>query len=122
MSRNSLLELIYELRGCEFESSCSLLSIYLFYKKPTVWSSEVNKVFLEQVKWQNRIIIICFNFLRNKDCVHKISSRNSALYKFHTKIYLESFVSIYHLYHLFGIIYKSIFYNFKHQIKLLVPQ
>ena len=26
---------------------------------------------------------------------------------------MESFVSIYHLYHLFGIIYKSIFYNFK---------
>ena len=58
-------------------------------------------------------MIICFNFLRNKNYVHKISSRNSTLlYKFHIKIYLESFVSIYNLYHLFGIIYKSIFLNF----------
>ena len=31
--------------------------------------------------------------------------------KFYIKIYLESFVSIYHLHHLFEIIYKSIFYN-----------
>ena len=29
----------------------------------------------------------------------------------HIKIYLESFVSIYHLYHLFGIICKNIFYK-----------
>ena len=31
--------------------------------------------------------------------------------KFHIKIYLQSFTSIYHLYHLFAIIYESIFYN-----------
>ena len=31
--------------------------------------------------------------------------------KFHIKIYLQSFVPVYHLCHLFGIIYKSIFYN-----------
>ena len=55
-------------------------------------------------------MIISFNFLRSKHYVDKISSRNSILYKFH-KIYLESFVSIYHLCNLFGIIYKSIFYN-----------
>ena len=30
---------------------------------------------------------------------------------FHIRIYLKSFVSIYYLYHLFGTIYKSIFYN-----------
>ena len=46
-----------------------------------------------------------------KNYVHKISSRNSTLYKLHIKIFLESFASIYHLYHLFGIIYKSIFYK-----------
>ena len=56
-------------------------------------------------------MIICFNFLRNKNYGHKISSKNSTLGKFHFNIYSESFVSIYHLYYLFGIIYKSIFYN-----------
>ena len=56
---------------------------------------------------RNRIMIIGFKFLRSKNYVHEISSRNSTqVYsnKFHIKIYLESFVSIYHLYHLFGII------------------
>ena len=91
---------------------CDIAFIF-FNKMPTLWSSEVNWVILEQVeKWRNRIMIICFNFLRNKNYVHKTNSRNSALYKFHIKIYLESFVSIYHLYHLFGMIYKSISYNF----------
>ena len=56
-------------------------------------------------------MIMCFNFLRNWNYVYKISSRNSELYKCLIKIYLESFASIYHLYHLFGIMHKSIFYN-----------
>ena len=51
------------------------------------------------------------NFLRNKSYVHKISSRKSRLCKFHNKIYLKLFVSIYHFYHIFGIIFKGIFYN-----------
>ena len=37
-------------------------------------------------------------YLRNKNYVHKISSKTSTLYNFHIKIYLESFVSIYHLF------------------------
>ena len=37
-----------------------------------------------------------FNFLRNRNCVNKISSRKSALYKFLIKICLESFVFSYH--------------------------
>ena len=41
----------------------------------------------------------------------KISSRSCKPYRFPIKINLESFVSIYHWYHFFGIIYKSIFYN-----------
>ena len=41
----------------------------------------------------------------------KLVPAETAHYKFHIKIYLESFVSIYHLYHLFGIIYESIFYS-----------
>ena len=44
-------------------------------------------------------------FKKQKLC-KKNSSRNSTLYKFHIKIYLESFVFIYHLHHLFGIIYN----------------
>ena len=42
-------------------------------------------------------MIICFNFLRNKNYVNKISFRKSTLYKFHKKIYLESFVFIIHI-------------------------
>ena len=72
------------------------------------------RLFWNKWKWQNRIVIVRFNFLRNKNYVHKISSRNGALYKFHNKFFLESFVSIYHLYHLFGIICKSIFYYFNY--------
>ena len=52
---------------------------------------------------------LCFNFLRKKNYVHKINSRH--ILKFHIKTYLESFVSICHLYHLLKIIYKSVFYN-----------
>ena len=54
--------------------------------------------------------MMCFNIFKNY--VHKISSRNSTWYKLHIKIYLESFESISHLYNLFWIIYKSIFYKF----------
>ena len=59
----------------------------------------------------NMIMIKCFNFLRSRNYLHRISYRNSTLYKFHIKIYVESLASMYHLYHLFGIIYKNIFYN-----------
>ena len=65
--------------------------------------------FWNKQKWQNRIMIICFNFWRNKNYVNKTSSRNSTSRKFHIKI--TSFVFIYHLYHLFEINYKGIFYN-----------
>ena len=85
-------------------------NVYLFIL-PTLWSSKINKVILEQVKWQNRIMIICLIFSRNNYYIHKISSRNSTLHKFQIRFYLESLVSIHHLYHLFGIIYKSIFHN-----------
>ena len=62
---------------------------------PTLWSSEVSKKsFWNKQKWRNRIMIICFNFLRNKNYVLKISSRNCTLYKFHIKIYLELFIYI----------------------------
>ena len=56
-------------------------------------------------------MVTFLNCLRNSNYLHKISSRNNKLQKFHIKIYLDSFVSIYNLYHLFGIIYKSIFYK-----------
>ena len=36
-----------------------------------------------------------FNFLRNKNCVNRISSRNSTFYNFLIKIYLESFAFSY---------------------------
>ena len=34
-------------------------------------------------------------FLKNENYAHKFSSRNSALYKFHIKTYLESLGSTY---------------------------
>ena len=37
-------------------------------------------------------MIICFIILRNKNCVNKIISRNSTLYKFLIKTYLEPLV------------------------------
>ena len=49
---------------------------------------------IQGLKWQNRIAIITFNFLRKKNNVHKIGSRNSTLHKFHVKIYVELFESI----------------------------
>ena len=45
--------------------------------------------------------------LHTQNCFQK----EYILYKFQIKMYLESFVSIYHLYHLFAIIYKIMFYN-----------
>ena len=80
---------------------------------PTLWSLEVNKI-NQQVKV---IMIIfnykCFNFLTKKTMYRKLVSEtlHQKRQKFYIKIYLESFVSIYHLHHLFEIIYKSIFYN-----------
>ena len=47
-------------------------------------------------------------FKKQKLCT---KNKNSALYKFHFEIYFESFVSTYYLYHLSGIICKSIFYK-----------
>ena len=52
------------------------------YKMSTLWSSEVNK---EQAKvavglWLYACMLV--NFLRNKICANKLSSRNSTLYKF----------------------------------------
>ena len=62
------------------------------YEMPTHWRSQVNEAIPEQLK---------------------VAEYASILYasKFHIKIYLESFLSIYPLYYLFTIIYKSIFYN-----------
>ena len=51
-------------------------------------------------------MIICFDFLRNKNYVNKVSFRNSILHKVLIKIYLQSFVL---LYCLFGFIFKIIF-------------
>ena len=85
---------------------------------PTLQNSEVNKAGHSGTsKNGGRIMIICFSiFLRSKHCVNKISSRNSKLYKFLTKIYLESFVFSYHF-----IIYlgssKSNFYNLNITLK-----
>ena len=66
------------------------------YKMSTLWSSEVNK---EQAKvavglWLYACMLV--NFLRNKICANKLSSRNSTLYKFLIEIYLESLASSYH--------------------------
>ena len=45
---------------------------FVFYKIPTLWSSEVNKAILEQVKWRNRLVIICSNCLRKKTMCTKL--------------------------------------------------
>ena len=62
----------------------------------------------ETSKSGSRIKIICFSiFLKNKNCVKKISSKNGTLYKFFIKIYLKSFVFSYHFccYHFCFIIF-----------------
>ena len=78
---------------------------------PTLWCSEVNEAILEQAKVAEQDYDYMLQFLKRLNDVHKISSRNIKLYKFRIKIYLEPFASIFNLYTLFGIIYKSIFYN-----------
>ena len=43
--------------------------------------------------------------------MQKNSFRNSTLYKFYIKMYLEPYAFIDHLYYIFWIIYRSIFKN-----------
>ena len=49
------------------------------------------RLFWHKQKWQNRIMVICLDFLRSLNNVHKFSSRNSKSYKFHGKIYFKHF-------------------------------
>ena len=66
--------------------------LFSFYKMPTIWGSKVNKLIREQVKVVQDDYSYIFQFL-----------------KFHIKVYLQSIASMYNLYHLCEIIYKSIF-------------
>ena len=66
-------------------------------------------------------MIICFDFLRNKNYVNKISSKNGILHKVLIKIYLQSFVFSYYF-----IVYldssSKIFLQHQHHIELMVHQ
>ena len=94
-------------RNSKFKIFCEVYNIYFLYKIETPWSSEGNKTIQEQVKAKAGLQLYPSIFLRNKNYVNKISSRNSTLYKFLFKIYLESLS----LYYSFAIMYKRIFEN-----------
>ena len=79
----------------KFNILCTIANTF-FYKIPTLWSSEVNKAILEQVivaEWDYYML----QFLMKQNL--------SSVWK---HLYL-----VYHLHHLFEIIYESIFYNLK---------
>ena len=65
---------------------------------PTLWNSEVNKAILEQVKVTKYDYDYMLRFFKKqKLCTQNYFQKQyiTALYKFHIKIYIESFVSIY---------------------------
>ena len=63
-------------------------------------------------------MIIYLVFYETKTVYTKLVSET--VYKCHIKVCFELFVSIYHLYHLFGIKYKSIFYNLNITLNITV--
>ena len=74
---------------------------------PTLWSLEVNKAILDQVKvTEYNKMIKHFNFLRNEDYVRKITLRNKDYVRkitFRNRVHYISFTSKFiwnHLYHL----------------------
>ena len=95
--------MVLNFQNPRFNIICKIDFIFIWNALPGVQRSM--KSFREKLKWQNRIMIICLNFLRKENYADKISSTKSRLYKFYIKIYLESFAAVSHLYHLFGIIY-----------------
>ena len=73
----------------------------------TLWSSEVNKAILEQVKVAEKNY--GYQFLKKLKLYISKSNLETAYYiKLQIKIYVQLFVSIYHLYHLLSV-NKSIF-------------
>ena len=70
--------------------------IFIFYIKCHALELRGRQGHSRTSKSKGGIKMICFNFLRNKSYVNKISSRNSTLYNFLIKISLESFVFSYH--------------------------
>ena len=66
-------------------------------------------------------MIICLNFSRSKDCVQNISFRNWVHYISFALKFIWNNLYIYHLYHLFGIIYsENVFLStFEHHIVVL---
>ena len=73
---------------------------------PTLWSCEVNnnKVILEQVKVAEHDYDYMLQFFKETKTI-------STYIRSFTSKFIWNHLSIYHLYHLFGIIHKSIFYN-----------
>ena len=67
-----------KLRNPKFNILCKI-TLFFFYKMPTLWSLKVNKAILERVKLANNMTE-CFNYSRNKYHVHKISFRNRVRY------------------------------------------
>ena len=79
-------------RNPKFNLFCKITILSLYTKCQI--RSGVHNAILEKVKVKVGLII-CFNFLRNKSYIIKISSKNS-IYKFPIKIHLKSFVFKYH--------------------------
>ena len=68
------------------------------FLKKWVWSFEtLNSTFFRQnsinFSYKMPTLLQLLQFLRKKNYAHKISSRNSVLYKFHINFFSESFVS-----------------------------
>ena len=93
------LKMVLNFQNPRFNIICKIDFIFIWNALPGVQRSM--KSFREKLKWQNRIMIICLNFLRKENYADKINCTKSKSYKFHIKIYLESFAAISHLYHLF---------------------
>ena len=65
---------------------------FFFFKKRQPFEVQRSmRLFWYKQKWQNRIMVICLDFLRSLNNVHKFSSRNSKSYKFHGIIYFKHF-------------------------------
>ena len=100
--------MLLKFQNPKFYILCKLA--FFSYEMAPLWSSEINEAILEKVKVAEWDYIKCLNFLT---IYTKLVPETVSYIHYAIKIYLESFVSIYQLYHLFEIIYlfTKVFYK-----------
>ena len=75
LKRHSLKKMIWSLETL----TLTFYAKWIYFKCQPFGVQRSIRLFWNNQKWRNKIMIIYFKFLRNKNCLHKIGSRHSSL-------------------------------------------